>query len=431
MSVDPESFRGKLYLLAIDKIVIGALIAAAFVAYDRFRTTEVRRLEGNAAQVQLTFERARLAKEFLPFITNRKEDVIARGYALREAARTGSIDADAAVEIGRQLLSDGISDDHFRRVMVVVMPHGMRAIARRGVELASSWRKRTGTSFQPTALFNPVSGVEHIPREDAAAVREARLWRSVLVEGLAGRPCEDLNDNSKLAGMLYGLFVLAQPGSQPEAIELSQSPCRGVRLVGQVTRVLFSRGSGRLSGRDQQAVEQVASELDHDRKSLENLRLARVTLGLLLEFGPPSGSIALPVARILVEPRSPKDSQPGVAEAHYWLQWQAADVLDSMVQGAQVTRDERLQSVQAAEPVLLPFLARFSTALEDASDDGRLEALSSEYEAGKLVRRIVRILAFSDSAEAHASLSKLHSVGPTKLRYFPFLEEDVRRALNG
>ena len=52
-------------------------------------------------------------------------------------------------------------------------------------------------------------------------------------------------------------------------------------------------------------------------------------------------------------------------------------------------------------------------------------------EAGKLVRRIVGILAFSDSAEAHAGLSKLHSVGPTKLRYFPFLEEDVRRALNG
>lgn len=429
MRVNPESFRGKLLLLVVDKVVIGALIAAAFVAYDRFRTTEARRLESNAAQIQLAFERARLAKEFLPFITNRKENAIARGYALREAARTGSIDADAAVEIGRQLLSDGISDDHFRRVMVVVIPDGMRAIARRGVEMASSWRERTGTPFRPTALFNPVSGVEHIPPEDAASVREARLWRSVLLEGMAGRPCEDLGDNSRLAGTLYGLFLLVQPGSQPEAVELSQSPCRGLRLIGHVKRILFARGSGRLSSRDEQAVEQVASELGHDRKTLANLRLARVIMGLLLEFGPPSGPIALPVAQILVEPRSPKDSQPGVAEAHYWLQWQAAEVLESMVKGPGITADERRQSIRAAEPVLLPFLARFSTALQDARDD-RLEAVSSEYEGGKLVRRIVVLLGFSDSAEARASLAKLDSVGANKLRRFPFLEEDIRRSLN-
>jgi hypothetical protein len=422
MSLNPESFKGKLYLLAIDKIVIGAIIAVAFVAYDRYRTIEVQGLQDRAAQVQLAFERAKLAKEFLPFITNRKEDVIARGYVLREAARTGSIDADAAIEIGRQLLLDGISDDHFRRVMVAIMPDGMRTIARRGGEMASSWRKRNGSSFTPTALFNPVSGVEHIPAEDAAEVREARLWRAVLLEGLAGRPCDDLSDNSTLAAMLYGLFILAQPGSQPEAIELSQSPCRGVRIVGQVKRVLFS-------GNDPLAVERVAAELGHDRTSAANLRLARVILGLLLEFGPPSGPIAFPVAQILVEPRSPKDSQPGVAEAHYWLQWQSADVLDSMVQGAQLTREERLQSVRAAEPVLLLFMGKFTTALQTASDDSRIEALLSEYEGGKLVRRIVGLLKCSDSAEARASLSKLHSVGPTKLRPFPFLEEDLGRPL--
>lgn len=429
MRVNPESFKGKLYLLVIDKVIIGALIATAFVAYDRFRTTEVRRLDRTAAEVQLTFERARLAKEFLPFITNRKQDVIARGYALREAARTGSIDADAAVEIGRQLLSDGISDDHFRRVMVVVMPDGIRAVTRRGVEMASDWRKRTGTPFQATALFNPVSGVEHVPPEDAAAVREARLWRSILLEGTAGRPCDGLSDNSRLAATLYGLFILAQPGSQPEAVELSQSPCRGLRVVGHVKRVLFARGSGRLSSRDEQAVEEVASELAHDRKSLANLRLARVILGLLVEFGPPSGAIALPVAQILVEPPSPKDSQPGVAEAHYWLQWQAADVLHSMVQGPQVTADERRQTIRAAEPILLSFLARFSTALQTAGNDRRLQALASEYEGGNLVRRIVVLLGFSDSAETRASLAKLDSVGTNKLRNFPFLEEDISRSL--
>jgi len=429
MRVNPDSFKGRIILLVIDKIVIGAVIATAFVAYDRFRTTEARRIENNTARIQLQFERARLAKEFLPFITNRKEDVIARGYALREAARTGSIDADASVQIGRQLLSDGISDEHFKRVMVVVMPDGMRAITRLGAEMASDWRNRTGTSFTPTSQFNPVSGVEHIPPEDASVVREARLWRSVLLEGTAGRSCEDLNDNARLATTLYGLFVLVQPPSQTDAINLTQSPCRGIRLVGSLTRVLFARGSGRLSGRDEQAVDLVASDLGHDRKSLANIRLARVILQLLLEFGPPSGPIALPVAQILVEPRSPQDSHPGVAEAPYWLQWQAADVLQSMLQGPGTTDDERLQSIRAAEPALLPFLARFSVALQNADNDRRLDDISSEYEDGKLVRRIVDLVGVSHSAEARGSLEKLAAVGENKLRYFPFLEEDVRRAL--
>ncbi|TAK09461.1 hypothetical protein EPO44_01255, partial [bacterium] len=267
MSVDPESFRGKLYLLAIDKIVIGAIIAAALVAYDRFCTIEVRNLEAKAATIQLTFERARLAKEFLPFITNRKEDVIARGYTLREAVRTGSIDADAAVEIGRQILEDGIPDDHFRRVMVVALPDGASAISRRGVELSAGWRKVDNTPFTPTSTFNPVSGRENIPKEFAALVREGRLWRSVLVEGLSGvsgTTCGSLQDGSKLPSMLYGLFVLMKPGSQPEAIELSQSPCRGVSLIGQLSRVLFS-------GRDGEAVRRVSAELARDHKSLENL----------------------------------------------------------------------------------------------------------------------------------------------------------------
>ena len=41
------SMKGKLFLLFIDKIIIGAIIAGAFFAYDRWKTVEVRDYNGN------------------------------------------------------------------------------------------------------------------------------------------------------------------------------------------------------------------------------------------------------------------------------------------------------------------------------------------------------------------------------------------------
>jgi uncharacterized membrane-anchored protein YhcB (DUF1043 family) len=134
MGEEPESFRQKILLLVIDKIIIGALIALAVVIYDHYKTKEAQQfqteearqaLEGqkqisegvgriqkemsnqsaqiqkqvaddsrnsqaaiakssqqlqeDLANVQLRFERARSAREFLPFITNKAEDPIARG----------------------------------------------------------------------------------------------------------------------------------------------------------------------------------------------------------------------------------------------------------------------------------------------------------------------------------------------------------------
>jgi hypothetical protein len=438
MKVEPDSFEGKIYLLVIDKVIIGAIIALAFVAYDRFRTNETQKLQASAATIQLTFERARLAKEFLPFIMNRKEDVIARGYTLREAARTGSIDAEAAVEIGRQLLADGLPDDHFRRVMAVIIPDGIPAIARRGIELSASWRTVSDTSFDPTTTFDPVSGVENIPKELMPFIHEGRLWRTVLIDGFSGvspHNCDTFQDSTKLTPLLYGLFVLMHPGNQPEAVELSRSPCRAVGFVGHLSRVLFS-------GRDEEAVRYVSTEIGRDHTSLENIQLARVTLSILSEFGlpivggvrsgPPAGPIAISIARILVEQRSQRENQPGVPEAHYWLQWQAADTLDLMAQAAKRVHFESNPNggARPAESVLISFLSQFSTELQQAKDDNEIESLSTKYEGGKLIRRVVAVLALFDSQQAQTALSKLLSVGSAKLRHFPFLEEDLKNSLH-
>jgi hypothetical protein len=68
-----DSFNGKLLLLLIDKIVIGAIIAFAFLLYDRYKTADTRKYEAERARTQLSFERSRLLKEFLPVIDDWSE----------------------------------------------------------------------------------------------------------------------------------------------------------------------------------------------------------------------------------------------------------------------------------------------------------------------------------------------------------------------
>jgi predicted Co/Zn/Cd cation transporter (cation efflux family) len=66
--IEPETFREKLYLLVIDKVVIGALIAIAFIVYDQWKTQEVRRYTDTQEEVQLAFRRAEYVKQLIPIV---------------------------------------------------------------------------------------------------------------------------------------------------------------------------------------------------------------------------------------------------------------------------------------------------------------------------------------------------------------------------
>ena len=79
VGIDSESFRGKLYLLALDKIVIGALIAVAFVVYDHWKTQELHNYED---ETQLAFRRAEYVKDLAPIVLDAKQDVLYREQCL-------------------------------------------------------------------------------------------------------------------------------------------------------------------------------------------------------------------------------------------------------------------------------------------------------------------------------------------------------------
>jgi hypothetical protein len=97
--------QGKLYLLIWDKLVLGTMIALAFVCYDRWKSAEQRKYED---KVTLAFQRASYVKELVPIVVDSKTDVAVRGQALIALVETRSISDNSALALAERLLRDGL-----------------------------------------------------------------------------------------------------------------------------------------------------------------------------------------------------------------------------------------------------------------------------------------------------------------------------------
>ncbi len=104
---DPETLRGKLLLLVLDKLVIGAVLAFAFFGYDLWKTREVRSYNEVRQRTELGFKRAEYVKELVPVALDPTGDVLVRAQALTALVDTEAISPMSAVTFaGRLLLSD-------------------------------------------------------------------------------------------------------------------------------------------------------------------------------------------------------------------------------------------------------------------------------------------------------------------------------------
>jgi hypothetical protein len=421
MRIDPESFRGKLTLLVIDKLVIGAVVALAFVVYDSQRTADLHRYEAQAKDVQLQFERAKLVREFMPVIAGREADVVTRAYVLRSAIAIGALDAETGVELGRNLLADGLDDQTFKRVMAPTMPNGLPALARFGEQMSERLRPISPLIY---GIFRP----ESIPSDLRGLLREARLWRSVVLEAAprfesSYRPLES---TSELSQLLYGLYVLLEPGDSWEAIDLSHSGSRGISLIGSLSRVFFDSSTiatewspetqkvpPNVVARHSEAAARVERELLIDNASLNGIRYARAIIRILADNGPPAGPIAVPLARLLVAPGLPKSLPDSVQGEYRSLQWDAGELLRAMQSNPKNVQG--FNGAQDAEPILLAFVQDFRKRLNQAATKEQFENLSMEYEKGKM-RIVVELLGSSDSDLAKTELKRLRSEVSEKLK---------------
>ena len=186
-TVDPESFRGKLYLLVIDKIVIGGMIAVAFVVYSCVQTVDTRRYDEARREVDLGFKRAEYVKELVPIAIDQNGDVLVRAQALTALIETGSISSQSAVSFAQRLLlsdllgrgrtatyvnpgndevreysfSSNTVDEILLVPMIKVMPMGLPFVIAEYTETVEQRRALTSQTpgyFEQSRILNATSG---------------------------------------------------------------------------------------------------------------------------------------------------------------------------------------------------------------------------------------------------------------------------------
>ena len=91
-SIDPDTIRGKLLVLVVDKLIIGLIILGAIGAYQMFQSDRDAAREERLADARIKVERTHLAKDLLPFLLDNSSDVIARGYLLSATLSAGLIE---------------------------------------------------------------------------------------------------------------------------------------------------------------------------------------------------------------------------------------------------------------------------------------------------------------------------------------------------
>ena len=106
-STDPDSMRGKLLLLLVDKLFIGAILATAFVIYDSWKTTQTDEYNRFVQNAQHDFKRTEFTSELLPLVLDKNQDINIRMEILGSLIRTESIEPSSATRIAILLLEQG------------------------------------------------------------------------------------------------------------------------------------------------------------------------------------------------------------------------------------------------------------------------------------------------------------------------------------
>lgn len=111
-----DSFKGKLLLLLIDKLIIGIIIGAAFFVYDQYKTNQEDKARFQSFSVQAEFEKAKLAKELWPILLDSTKGVVERAFILKSAVTTRTIEDEVAVDLAFMLYKNKLNHEDFRRI---------------------------------------------------------------------------------------------------------------------------------------------------------------------------------------------------------------------------------------------------------------------------------------------------------------------------
>lgn len=271
--IEPETFREKLCLLVIDKVVIGTLIAIAFFVYDQWKTQEVRRYTEAQEEVQLGFRRAEYVKQLVPIVLASEQDVRYRAHVLGALVETRSIDANSAVNFAKKLLDSNIlgngeyskfatptSEDYFFDVMRKTMPSGLQALLNEYQHIRYS-RPTGHTDVGPSPLENNI-----------------RFWMrlfSVTIKDRTDSELQLLDSDTFLFKNLDTLNDILGPITSDEADKLTRRKVKGLRITASI-HLLRSSGKS-----EPYAVMQLQAAIDPTPQNPRALAVAAKIIDLL------------------------------------------------------------------------------------------------------------------------------------------------------
>lgn len=471
LETDADSFRGKLVLLLLDKLVIGAILALAFLIYDRYRAADVKRAdrdrtaetqrfqkelatlshsleveraeqaarrEDRAAELQQDFERVRLSKDVLPLILDDTSDTVARGYVLQSAYSAKLLNAETVIELGHKLHTQGIPKDDFRRIMNDVLPQGMHALARRGNRLLEEWI-RQGES--PGNIYYSPENAATNDEAQLAITKEWDAWRGVAMDASLRLEAS----RHDVPDLISGLYFLLQCRDSGVAKEFFTNSNRTLKLIGSIDCLRHNWGP---------TVEAAAFLSDDwnrlDFTTLEDVKYAQAVLDVLYLFGSSktengtytanstSEHLAPALAKLLVDEtfqgRVPwLGDDAAVEDRQKWLADEnAADAHSSLLFRAGELLYLMGSRAKSSEPALLKYVEQF-VADVSANSDEALSRMGSQH-GNKSIRHAIAVLSTIDSPKSRTALQSVAEL-EDKLGAFEGIRMELeavkQRRLNG
>ncbi|MGA2860053.1 MAG: hypothetical protein ABSE40_24560 [Candidatus Sulfotelmatobacter sp.] len=413
--MNPDSFRGKVYLLVIDKVVIGALIAVALLVYDQWKTEEVRRYTAAQEEAQRAFTRAEYVKQLVPVVLDSKQDILYRGHALGALIDTHSIDAASAVHFANMLLPRVLGqypeqpyEDYFLTSMLKTMPEGLAAAMseyKLGFPSESRW-DGTRSWLKPRNL-------------DLSEY----FWEDLLWETVRSRKDSQLEllDSDEFLARDIGVIdaMIPERLNRREADQLARRDVKALRIVGSIRLLQASKEV------DPYAVTQLDSAIDPATTNRSSLELAAEVMRQLVDHPDLCGSVQERPLTIVLRREDVAlhrglggDERSPVEDRFY----AATKYLDQCAQGWPLFTDQ-------IEPRTLPVLQEFYRQLEDTPIDKSLrlgyptgEATEHVGEYYPIEHELIRIFinAYHDMKHARSQseelLSKLFAMPYDKLR---------------
>ncbi|WP_417376198.1 hypothetical protein [Gimesia maris] len=310
---NPESFKSKLYLLLIDKLFIGAIIAVAFVFYDDYQTKEQHKFQTDiislsneyeeerrvneanrqeqAAKIQREFEKARLSKDMLPLILDKSENVLARSYILRSSLSSGLIDSHSGFQLLELLRNEGLSDRDVINISELTMPGGLEALAQQGTRLSEKvyiHSQNQGADEFDSDLFH----------------KEILLWRDISEKTSQNfKDYEEQNVISRnfLSENLFGLYYLISYSKFGDRNNIILSSSHTNQLIGSLISTVKNEGPTK------KAADFLGKELSSlNLNDVEDIRYALAIMNILYIFGDPKDDHGLVGPRKLIEEGHPE-----------------------------------------------------------------------------------------------------------------------------